>query len=246
MNPLKPILSLIILLQLLSCTTHVKTGDGSHEVNKNGSEVSDSRDVEHFDKIEIDGVFNVFLRQGDTEELLIEADKEVAAHIISKVEQGTLILKMEDNTDFGNIDPVKIYVQVRDLQSIHTTGVGTIKCEQALKLDKLTLRCEGVGAIDLNFSANSLIVNSETVGAITLAGKVTEADITHKGVGVLQAFELLTKKLKLTSEGVGAAEVYASESIDINANGVGSVRYKGNPAVKTIVSEGIGKVSSVD
>jgi hypothetical protein len=65
-------------------------------------------------------------------------------------------------------------------------------------------------------------------------------------VGVLQAFELLTRNLKLSSNGVGAAEVYASESIDIDAKGVGSVQYKGNPKTKNIVSEGIGKVSAVD
>jgi hypothetical protein len=243
---MKPILTLIISINLFSCTTHVKTGDGSHEVNKNGSEVSEMRQVAAFNKIEIDGVFRVFLRQGDHEALTIEADEAVAEHIISKVQNETLILQMEDDTDFGDIEPVKIYVTVRDLQSLSNKGVGTIKCEQALKLDQFMLICEGVGAIDLKLSANRLVVKSETVGAITLAGKVTEADITHNGVGVLQAFELLTRNLKLSSNGVGAAEVYASESIDIDAKGVGSVQYKGNPKIKNIVSEGIGKVAAVD
>ncbi len=61
-------------------------------------------------------------------------------------------------------------------------------------------------------------------------------------MGVLQAFELFTQKLKLSSNGVGAAEVYASESIDIEAKGVGSVQYKGNPATKNIISEGLGRL----
>jgi hypothetical protein len=246
MNSLKLIFTFVFIINLFACTTHVKTGDGSHEVNKNGSEVSETRKLASFNKIEMDGVFNVFLRQGDTESLIVEADKEVAAHIISEVQNETLILKMEDDFDFGEIESVKIYIQVRDLQSLSNKGVGTLKCEQALKLDQFTLTCEGVGAIDLTISANSLVVKSESVGAITLAGKVTNADITHNGVGVLQAFELLTRKLKLSSNGVGAAEVYASESIDIDANGVGSVQYKGNPKIKNIVSEGIGKVQAVD
>jgi hypothetical protein len=247
MNPiLKAILTFLISINLLACTTHVKTGDGSNEINKNGTEVSESRQVGAFNKIEIDGVFRVFLRQGNHEALTIEADQAIAQHIISQVQNETLILKMEDNSDFGDIDPIKVYITVRDLQSLSNKGVGTIKCEQALKLDQFMLSCEGVGAIDLQLSANRLVVKSETVGAITLAGKVTEADITHNGVGVLQAFELLARNLKLSSNGVGAAEVYASESIDINASGIGSVQYKGNPATKTIKSEGIGKVQAVD
>lgn len=246
MNPLKPILALFILIHLASCTTHVKTGDGSHEVNKNGSEVSESRPVSAFNQIEIDGVFNIYLRQGNKEELIIEADKEVAAHILSEVKNETLVLGMEDDTDFGDIEPIKIYVTVRDLKSLSTEGVGMVKCEQALKLDEFTLNCKGVGAIDMKLSANRLVVKSETVGAIKLAGKVSDANITHNGVGVLQAFDLFTQNLKLSSEGVGAAEVYASESISISAKGVGSVQYKGNPASKNIISEGIGKVTAVD
>lgn len=246
MNPiLKPILTIIILLNFSACI-HVKTGDGSKEIEKNGSEVTDNRAVEAFNHLDINGVFEVFLKQGDQESLVIEADKAVAKHIISKLSNNTLYLSMEDDYDFGDIDPIKIYVQVKDLKSLKNEGVGTVTCQNPLKLDQLSVNCEGVGATDLKLSANSLILKSETVGAITLAGKVKDADITHNGVGVLQAFELLTQHLKLSSEGVGAAEVYASESIDITANGVGSVQYKGNPKTKNIKSEGIGKVEAVD
>lgn len=243
---MKPILTLLISINLMACTTHVKTGDGSHEVNKNGSEVSETRQVGSFNEIYLDGVFNVYLRQGDKEELIIEADKEEAAQILSEVKNETLVISMKDDTDFGDMEPVKIYVTVRDLKSLSTEGVGAVTCEQALKLDNFTLTCKGVGAIDIKLSANSLVVKSETVGAITLAGKVNDADISHNGVGVLQAFELFAKNLKLSSEGVGAAEVYASESIDIDAKGVGSVAYKGNPKTNNINSEGIGKVAAVD
>lgn len=241
----KYILILLMCITLAACT-HVKTGDGSKEIEKNGSEVTDKRAVASFNRLEINGVFKVFLKQGEQESLVIETDKAIAKHILSKVENNTLYLSMENDYDFGDLDPIKIYIQVKDLQSLKNEGVGTIACQNPLNLDNLTVECEGVGAIDLNISANKLIVKSETVGAMTLAGKVKDADITHNGVGVLQAFDLLTQNLKLSSEGVGAAEVYASESIDINANGVGSVQYKGNPKTKNIKSEGIGKVKAVD
>jgi len=241
----KYIFIFLFSMALASCI-HVKTGDGSKEIEKNGSEVTDNRTVESFNQLDINGVFQVYLKQGDQESLVIETDKAVAEHIISKVSNNTLYLSMEEDYDFGDIDPIKIYIQVKDLKSLKNEGVGTVTCQNPLSLDQLTVDCEGVGAIDLNVSANSLVLKSETVGAITLAGKVKDAAITHNGVGVLQAFELLTQNLKLSSEGVGAAEVYASESIDITANGVGSVQYKGNPKTKNIKSEGIGKVEAVD
>lgn len=241
------IFSAIILFFLFSaCSTHVKTGDGSHEINKKGSEVTEKRKITGFNHLIVDGVFTVYLKQGEKEELIIEADKAVAEHILTEIKNETLVISMENNTDFGDIDPVKIYLQVRDLKSLDNKGVGSIKCEKALYLHNFLFTTEGVGAIDLNVSADSFIVKSETVGAINLSGKVTYADITHQGVGVLHAFELLAQKLKLNSSGVGAAQVYASETIDIEASGVGSVTYKGNPKEKNIKSEGIGKVASAD
>jgi hypothetical protein len=246
MKKVKLLTIVFISIVFSECTTHVKTGDGSNKIETDGEIITETRKIGDFNQIEIDGVFNVILSQGESTGLKLETKRSVADHIISKMYDGKLILKMEDDTDFGDIEPVKIYVQVRDLKSLSTKGVGKIKTEQALKLDQFKLNCKGVGAINLKLSANMLVVQSETVGAITLAGKVTEADITHNGVGVLQAFELLTQNLKLSSNGVGAAEVYASESIAIEAKGLGSVQYKGNPETKNIISEGIGKVSSVD
>ncbi len=177
MNPLKPILAFFILLSLNACSTHVKTGDGSNKIETDGKIITETRQVSDFNQIEIDGVFNVILSQGVSTSLKLETEKSVADHIISEVQNGKLILKMEDDIDFGDIEPVKIYVQVRQLQSLSTEGVGMVKCEQALKLDQFTLTCKGVGAIDMKLSANSLVVKSETVGAITLAGKVTAMPI---------------------------------------------------------------------
>jgi hypothetical protein len=242
----KHIFIFLLSIALAACTTNVKTGDGSNKVEQEGTEGKEQRKVGDFNMIEIDGVFNVNLSQGNETRLSIEGDKAILEHIITAVEGNTLMLKMEDDTDFGDIDPIHINVQVTDLSSIKTTGVGKLESIGILKLDQFQLNSEGVGAIDLKLSANKLVVKSSSVGAITLAGKVKDADITHNGVGVLQAFDLLTHNLTLSSNGIGAAEVYASESIAIDASGVGSVQYKGNPKTKNIKSEGIGKVEAVD
>jgi len=223
-----------------------KKDNHSSKQNKDESFATEERKIENFNSINIDGVFNVYLTQGNEVGLSVETNIEQEEYVISEVRENTLYLKMKDDKDFGNIDPIKIYVQVVDLKSLNTKGVGTVSCKKPLKLDQFNVICEGVGAFDLKISANKLIVNSKTVGAIVLAGKVNEVNITHKGVGILQAFDLLAQNLKLSSEGIGAAEVFASESIEINANGIGSVQYKGNPKSKKINSEGIGKVSAVD
>jgi len=65
-------------------------------------------------------------------------------------------------------------------------------------------------------------------------------------LGAIKAFELKTEKLKLLSEGIGAAEINDSQELSINVKGFGAVKYKGNPAIKRIKKEGLGKVESAD
>ena len=112
----KYIFIFLLSIALASCI-RVKTGDGSHEIEKNGSEVTDNSVVEAFNQLDINGVFQVYLKQGEQESLVIETDKAVAKHIISKVSNNTFYLSMEDDCDLGDIDPIKIYMHVYDLKS---------------------------------------------------------------------------------------------------------------------------------
>ena len=49
---------------------------------------------------------------------------------------------------------------------------------------------------------------------------------------------------RVNSDGVGNLRVFASESVDIHADGIGNVTYYGNPAQKHIHKDGIGRVKA--
>jgi hypothetical protein len=108
------------------------------------------------------------------------------------------------------------------------------------------LSSKGVGATRLELEAEKLTVRSEIVGAMFLKGNVAEASIEHKGVGAVEAFELETKKMSLVSEGIGSAEVNASEELSVRTAGLGGVKYKGNPKVTNFKKEGLGKIVAVN
>ncbi len=235
------------LTALAACSNvTISTGDGSHKITGNGKLTTETREVKPFSAISIEGVFNIILKQGDKESIRIESDENILPVIITSSENDTLKIRMKDSTSISNMDKLNVYVTLVSVSSIENEGVGTLKCDDTLHLNDIKLECEGTGTTNLKLYANKLTINSEIVGAILLSGVTKETFIHHDGVGAIRAFDLKTEKLTLEASGVGSAEVFASQELIINADGIGGVQYKGGATKKQIKNDGIGKVVCVD
>ncbi len=63
-----------------------------------------------------------------------------------------------------------------------------------------------------------------------------------EGVGSYEGYELLSTDMNVTVSGVGGAKVRASGTLTATLNGVGSIRYKGDPENKNFNTNGIGSI----
>lgn len=224
----------------------VNTGDGSNKVVADGELTSEIREVTAFNKITMEGVFDIILIQGNRESIKVEADKNILPLILTDVQNNSLTVKIKENTSISKMKKISVYITFVDIAELNTEGVGILKSSNKLHFNDLKLGLKGVGATRLDLDASNLDIKSEIVGALILSGKATEVRINHKGIGAIQAFGLKAEKLSLQSDGIGKAEVFASQELNIDAKGMGSVEYKGDPSVKNIQNEGIGKVVSVN
>ena len=224
----------------------ISMGDGSNKIVGNGIPSSENRTVAPFNQIEIEGVFNVILTQGDKEAVKVETDENVQPLILTSVSENVLTIKMKDSTSISKMKKITLFITIRDLTKLTSTGVGSLKCPETLKLKNFTFESKGVGATELKLSVEKFTVLSEIVGALILSGDAKEVAINHHGLGIIQAFDLKAEKLSLHSDGIGAAEVFASKELNINSSGLGGVKYKGNPSVKHIKNDGICKVEIVN
>lgn len=228
---------------LISCDNMtVSTGDGSYKVTGNGKLTSEVRETGSFNQLETEGVFNIVLSQGEKESVKVETDENIQPLILTSVTDNVLSVKMKDSTRIDKMKKINIFITIVDLNKFTTTGVGSLKCSGKLNLKNFEFVSKGVGASELDLSADKLTIHSEIVGALILSGEAKDVVIKQDGVGVIKAFDLKAETLSLHSDGVGAAEVYASKELNINSSGLGGVKYKGNPQVKNIKNEGLCKV----
>jgi hypothetical protein len=185
-------------------------------VNGSGIVETEERSVEGFSEIEITTTGDVFITQGDSESLTIEAEDNVLPILTSQVIGDRLVLSTRPNVIINLTEPIVYRITVIDLQAVEVFGVSTV---EALDLD--------LDRLDVTISGN---------GTFNLSGTVDEQTLEISGTGTYNAGELASRTMAITINGSGNATVNVSDQLDVTINGSGNVSYFGSPNVDTDIT----------
>jgi hypothetical protein len=181
---------------------------------------SQCTEFEPFTGISLNVHANVYLSQGETHDINIEADESVKNKIITKVEDDVLIIKCDKNLNCDK--EIEIYVTMKELKLIELNGSGDIICKDSFNIDNIAIEINGSGDIEL-------------------AGIAENQAIEINGSGDIKSFGMLTTNCAITIQGSGDCEVNVENALAVKIYGSGDVTYKGNPVVTKEI-EGSGSV----
>lgn len=235
---------LIIILATTVALFTVSCGWTTRVVKGSGKTITERRSVSDFKKVNLQGVGNIFITQGNDESLIIEADDNLVPLIETDVLDGVLNIRFEKRFIIKPTSPLKFNLTVRDLEGIIISGAGNVYSDE-IKTEEMEFKIDGTGDIDLNISAETIEVLSSGAGNIILEGSVINQEITLDGVGKYDGANLESKCCEVNVSGIGSATVNVSEKLDITITGVGDVNYIGNPEITKNIS-GVGNIKSVD
>lgn len=140
---------------------------------------------------------------------------------------------------------VKIHVFTTDLTKFRNTGAGTITINN-LDTDRLDVENAGVGSFNVTkVIADEVNVRCTGVGSTTLSGETLRASLFCSGVGSINAQGLQAKNVEAKLTGVGSIACFASESIDGQVTGVGSLKYAGHPKQKKLNKQLTGGITEI-
>lgn len=226
-----------------SWSTSSSSTSSSKTIKGSGNILSNSRNVEEFSEIDIEGVFDVVLKQGTEYGVVVEADENLQDHIHVDV-SGNVLTVSSDKVKIKKAKRAVVIITLVDVTDITLNGVGDLSSLNTLKLSELNLEVIGVGDAQLTLDCTNLELEYNGVGDVILEGQVTNADFEVNGVGDLLAYELEVENMELEQNGVGDSEINVSNELSIEFTGVGSVRYDGKPKITDIDKSGIGSVKS--
>ena len=211
-------------------------------IKGSGNVTTELRSVSPFDKIEIDGVFTVFISQGDTESVEVEIDDNLQEYVVVRNEGSKLALDIKDGVNFRKTAKNNIYVTLKTINRIDVEGVYTVKTTAPLRCVDLQLDVDGVVSCDFEIFCDKLTADFDGVGNIKLRGEAAKLIVKKDGVGSFNSENMKADKVNIRNSGVGSVNVYAAQELSMKNSGVGSVTYSGDAVIKSFESDGVGKI----
>ena len=213
----------------------------AQDVKGNGNVVKKTYSVSSFNRIELNGIYNTIIKQGNIESVEIETDENLQSYIKPEVTDKTLQIEQTEEVNFKESTRMNVYITFKSIEKLTNNGVGNLKTDGTVNMNALSVSCNGVGNLELDLNSSTLNLEMSSVGNIELKGAVTKGDFQISGVGNIDAEDMKVEKLRIESSGVGNAKVYVTGEIQPTVNGAGNIKCKGNPTVKNLKQDGIGK-----
>ena len=173
--------SLYLMLLLTSCTFAI---DGSGKI------AAETRTVEKFSGVELKSSANVYITQGETQEIKIEADDNLLQYITTEVKNNELIIDCKEN--INSHEPINIYITSKDICLLELSGSGKIETKNEITCDHHTLHLGGSGDMTVTLKSQQLKATLAGSGTLNLNGSSSETMFRISGSGNINAQQMKT------------------------------------------------------
>jgi len=191
---------------------------------------SERREIGPFRAVELDGIGELFITQGERESLTIEAERRLLSRMTANVRDGVLRFHY-GQAMIRTRAPIRFMLTVRDLEQLWLRGSGNCHIG-ALRVRKL--ESENAGSGDLIIERlEAAELNASVTGAATVevGGTVHGQRVSISGAGDYRAFGLHCRWAEVVIAGSGNVELSVAEHLAARIDGSGTIRYRGRPTI---------------
>jgi hypothetical protein len=238
MKNLKYLLIIILALGISFCTD----GQIRRTVYGNNHVVKKERKAGNFTGLKVSSGIDAYLQQTGDESITVEADENLHEYIITEIRDG--ILHIYTDANIRKAEMKRVYVTMKDINSLRTTSAGDIIGETPVKTDNLELSASSAGDIKLEVYAKKIEANISSSGDVTLTGEADILNASLSSAGDLNAYGLDVREAEVSASSAGDADINVSERLKARASSAGDINYRGNPKYIDAHSSSAGGVHS--
>ncbi len=221
---MKYLAGLVAICLFAGCDINVNVGGNSNGIKGSGVSKSESREVESFNSISLEGYGTLKISQGDEESVTITTDDNLLEVIKTNVKDNVLTISPSES-----ISPksgLKIDVVTKDIVAVNSDGAATIEVADIV--------------------GDSIKFDLSGAATVSGTGEYTDLTVSIAGAGTAKLSEFKSENTKVTISGAGSATVYAKSSVDAEINGTGTIRVHGNPDDVKKTVNGFGTITVVE
>lgn len=215
-------------------------------------------------RVKLDGLVDLKLRQGAVPALVVSGDKTLMAKMTTEQKGDTLTIATEARGFklSRRANGLRAELTLPDLREVSSNSLGWTEIS-GFSGDALDLKLDGAGSMKVNCNYRNvsailggvgsmhitgdqvevLDLNLSGAGVVTLKGTGKSLRANLGGLGSLSAAHFHTDTVNLDLSGLGSATVSARQNANLNLSGMGSVSLYGRPVNRSVVVNGLGKVT---
>ena len=213
----------------------------------------ETRDVEAFTTVGFAISGTLYISQGETHTVEIEADEDVLELIETVVTDGRLRIRSTQETSWlswlwgGNEreGTADVYVTLPSLDGVSVAGSGDVIVQDSFTSDTFSVAIAGSGDLDVPVQASTVSASIAGSGSINLRGTAERLAANIAGSGDVRAEDLQVERAEVQIAGSGDCYVHARNQLSASIMGSGDVMYAGTPEIERSVL-GSGEVRAMD
>ncbi len=212
-------------------------------ISGNGTIKKEKRDISgSFRQIATSGSFKIYIKQGGTHSVEVEADENLLPYIETEVKNNALSIHPKKDYNIKPSAKATIYIALPQLEAVAASGSSAIYSQGSLSGDKLEVGLSGQTAVELVVQYSKLEVAVSGSGKVKLTGKADKTEIGISGSADVTAPDMAVQDMEIAISGTGNAHVNVEKSLQVAISGNGTVRYKGTPSKVEQSVSGHGKL----
>jgi len=210
---------------------------------------AEARSVGSFHAIRISNAFEVWINQGNEDAVAVSASKpEYRDKIIAKVENGVLIIRLEDDKKFwknfnNGKQKLKAYVSIKKIDRLDVSGACNVYFEDGLSAEGLTIELSGASDMKGKLDAKTLKIDLNGASSASISGNAPTLDIEASGASDFKGYDLVTNFCDAKASGASSINITVNKELNADASGASSVRFKGDGLIRDIKTSGASNVT---
>jgi hypothetical protein len=224
----------------------------SERVSGSGNVVQVTRSLSGIDAVHLATVGTLHIEFGDREELVIEGEDNIIAHIEIEVDDGELRIENEPGYNLRPKEPLDYHLTVKRLEGIGLSSAGDAVAPDIsaasfrinvsssgeletgrIETDRLEVRVSSSGDVNISsLESKGVDVSLSSSGGLAVGGgTVEEQTIRLSSSGSYRAEDLVSEYADVRVSSSGNAYIMVTGNLNAKMSSSGSVYYSGNPRV---------------
>ena len=193
--------------------------------------VHDRQADQPFTRVSVQQSITLYISQGKTEGITVEADDNIIPYIKTEIKNGQLNIFLDPEVIVRGYTAMNVSVSLPDITDINVAAAGRLEGRSLFKVNKLEIVASGAGSVKLDVQGREVDVESSGAAKLELKGEVGQLELEMSSASILKAWELRVKDCDAEISGAAKAEVTVSGTLEAESSSAGILIYDGNPQI---------------